>query len=68
MSEKTKSLMHEKGFLLIVVAVLTRRLGNYVIISQADIDDVAFSKLNEYELNDGSMRLEVARVGSATKN
>jgi len=52
-----------EGLNLIVVTILVKRLGGSVKINQADIDDIAYNRLEETGDPDGSIRLKFLEKG-----
>lgn len=44
---------------VILFAVLVKRLGGKVEITQADIDDIAYNRLIEEGFNDGSLEFRL---------
>ncbi len=48
--------------LKLMLAVLLRQVGNTFDFSQEDLDSVAFGTVNEYELTNGSIRLELLDI------
>ena len=46
---------------MLVLAVLVKRLGGATEITQADIDDVAFNRLDENSHGDGSFELRLVQ-------
>lgn len=47
---------------VIVMAVLVQKLGGSVVITQEDIDRIAFSRLLEDGMPDGSIQLRLDRT------
>lgn len=43
---------------LLIVAVLVKRLGGHVVITQSEIDDVAYNRLEE-RLNEDHLKLQL---------
>lgn len=50
----TESNLDDSTLAKLLFAVLVKRLGGKVTITQKDIDEVAYSTLNEYRYPDGS--------------
>ena len=44
---------------MLVLAILVKRLGGSVEVTQADVDDVAFNRLDEDSHGDGSFTLRL---------
>lgn len=54
--------LHERSLVVVLFAILTKRLGGEVFITQADIDEVAFNQLEEEGLADGSLRFKLVET------
>lgn len=61
-----RSVLAHPELVTILFSVLVNRLGGTVVIAQADIDDVAFNRLNEEALEDGSIKFSFERRSKAS--
>ena len=50
----------------ILFAIMVKRLGGQVLITQSDIDDIAYSKMFEEGFSDGSLKFFLAPRGLAS--
>lgn len=51
------SYLNDAEICKLVICILVKRLGGNVVIAQADIDDVAYNRLHEDHMSDGTLRL-----------
>jgi len=58
-----KLYLDDVGFCKIALSILVKRMGGVVTISQADIDGVAFNRIHEEHMSDGTLRLRFEQKG-----
>ena len=54
-----KSILNNPELALILFAVMVKRLGGTVLITQADIDEVAYNRMEEEGFGDGSIEFRL---------
>jgi hypothetical protein len=59
----TDSVLNDQEITKIILAILVKRLGGKAKITQKDIDEVAFGRLEEYRYPDGSPEFVLVERG-----
>ena len=61
-----QSYLNNPIFVTILFAILVKRLGSKVEITQADIDDIAFNRLEEEGLENGTLEFRLLERRAAS--
>jgi hypothetical protein len=57
----SRSKLSDPKLAMLICAVLVKRLGGSVRITQDDINDIAFNTFNESEMSDGSLEFQLVQ-------
>lgn len=58
-------MIQDPKFTAILFAILVKRLGGEVTITQTDVDEIAYNFLQEHQMKDGSLVYQLAERGAS---
>jgi len=61
----SETIFNDRDVTVILFAALVNKLGGKVVITQVDVDAIAFTKLHEERFVDGSLEFRIAQNGAA---